>query len=53
MNIGERNILHYTKTKKPVCPKEELYDKLCEFYLEIEHGGMNKTYDAVRYIILI
>ena len=53
MNIGERSILHHTKTKKPVCPKEELYDKLCEFHLEVGHGGMNKTYDAVHYIILI
>ena len=49
MNIGERSILHHTKTKKLVCPKEELYDKLCEFHLEVGHGGMNKTYDAVHY----
>lgn len=51
--VGRQDILYLKKTKKPVCPKEKLYEKLCEFHLEIGHGGMSKTYDAVYNINLI
>jgi hypothetical protein len=50
--VGNQCILYHKRMKKPVCPKEKLYEKLCEFHLEIGHGGMSKTYEAVSNINL-
>lgn len=35
------------KNGKPVCVREQLYDKVCYFHHIIGHGGRDKTFAAV------
>ena len=46
--VGELRILMDKKNGKPVCVREQLYDKVCYFHHIIGHGGRDKTFAAVR-----
>ncbi|KAF9954476.1 hypothetical protein BGZ70_010547, partial [Mortierella alpina] len=44
--VGELRILMDKKNGKPVCVREQLYDKVCYFHHIIGHGGRDKTFAA-------
>jgi len=37
------------KTGKPICVQDQLYDKIGNSHLELQHAGYKKTYAAVNY----
>ncbi|KAG9320629.1 hypothetical protein KVV02_002809 [Mortierella alpina] len=45
--VGELRILMDKKNGKPVCVREQLYDKVCYFHHIIGHGGRDKTFAAI------
>ncbi|KAK3839933.1 MAG: hypothetical protein J3R72DRAFT_386269, partial [Linnemannia gamsii] len=45
--VGELRILLDKKNGKPVCVREQLYDKVCYFHHIIGHGGRDKTFAAI------
>lgn len=51
--VGELRILLDKKNGKPVCVREQLYDKVCYFHHIIGHGGRDKTFAAVRFFVFI
>ncbi|KAF9311380.1 hypothetical protein BG003_007463 [Podila horticola] len=47
--VGELRILMDKKNGKPVCVREQLYDKVCYFHHIIGHGGRDKTFAAILF----